>query len=60
VLLFDLAPFFGGAWLEEADEGALLRAKGKTEPLLLLGQALKLKISKRDEKYRRWVFEAVR
>ena len=60
VLLFDLAPFFGGAWLEVEDEGALLRAKGKTEPLLLLGQALKLKISKRDEKYRRWVFEAVR
>lgn len=45
--------------LEVADEGALLRAKGKTEPLLLLGQALNLKVSKRDEKYRRWVFEAV-
>ena len=45
--------------LEVADEGALLRAKGKTEPLLLLGQALNLKVSKRDEKYRRWGFEAV-
>ncbi len=60
VLLFDLAPFFGGAWLEVADEGAMLRAKGKTEPLLLLGQALMLRVSKRDVQRRRWVFEPVR
>jgi len=60
VLLFDLAPAFGGAWLEVADDGAVLREKGKTEPLLLLGQAVSLRVAKRDEKYRRWVLELVR
>ncbi len=57
LLLFDLAPFFDGAWLEVAEEGAMLRAKGKTEPLLLLGQALKLRVHKRDVQHRRWLFE---
>lgn len=55
--LFDLAPFFKGAWLEPAEEGAILRAKGKDAPLLLLGQQLTVTLSKRDEKSRRWVFE---
>lgn len=55
--LFDLAPFFKGAWLEPAEEGAILRAKGKDVPLLLLGQQLTVTLSKRDEKSRRWVFE---
>lgn len=55
--LFDLAPFFKGAWLEPAEEGAILRAKGTTTPLLQLGQALTVVLSKRDEKSRRWVFE---
>lgn len=57
LLLFDLAPFFQGAWLEVAEEGAVLRAKGKSEPLLLLGQALRLRVLKRDVPNRRWVFE---
>ncbi len=56
VLLFDLAPSFGGAWLEVAEDGAVLRAKGKPAPLLLLGQALTLVIKDRDEAHRRWVF----
>lgn len=54
---FDLAPFFGGAWLEPAEQGAVLRAKGKSAPLLELGQALTLVLSRRDERARRWVFE---
>lgn len=58
--LFDLAPFFKGAWLEPAEEGAILRAKGSTAPLLTLGQALTVSLSKRDEKTRRWVFEPLR
>jgi ribonuclease R len=59
VLLFDLAPSFGGAWLEVAAEGAWLQAKGSTRPLLKLGQAIHLRVSKRDERHRRWVFEPV-
>ncbi len=55
--LFDLAPFFKGAWLEPAEEGAYLRAKGKDVPLLQLGQQLELVLSRRDEKTKRWVFE---
>ena len=57
--LFDLAPFFKGAWLEPAEEGAILRAKGTQAPLLLLGQPLTVILNKRDEKGRRWVFEPV-
>jgi ribonuclease R len=60
LLLFDLAPHFGGAWLEVADDGAQLRAKGTTTPLLRLGQALRLRVGKRDVPNRRWVFEPVR
>lgn len=57
LLLFDLAPFFKGAWLEVAEEGAVLRARGATAPLLLLGQPLTLRVLKRDASNRRWVFE---
>ncbi len=60
LLFFDLAPFFGGAWLEIAEEGAVLRAKGTTTPLLLLGQAIRVRITRRDEAYRRWIFGLVR
>lgn len=60
LLLFDLAPFFKGAWLEIAEEGAVLRAKGTTNPLLLLGQALRVRIARRDEANRRWIFALVR
>ncbi|MCU0696504.1 MAG: RNB domain-containing ribonuclease [Myxococcaceae bacterium] len=60
LLLFDLAPAFKGAWLEVAREGACLVAKGTTEPLLRLGQALSVRVQKRDERSRRWVFEPVR
>lgn len=55
--LFDLAPFLKGAWLEPAEEGAILRAKGTQAPLMLLGQQLTVSVNKRDEKTRRWVFE---
>ncbi|MFZ5441066.1 MAG: RNB domain-containing ribonuclease [Myxococcota bacterium] len=58
--LYDLAPFFKGAWLEPADEGAWLRAKGTTQALLELGQPLTVIVSKRDEKTKRWVFEPLR
>lgn len=54
--LFDLAPFFGGAWLEVAEEGVVLRAKGTATPLLKLGDAVELKVHKRDEVNRRWIF----
>ena len=54
--LFDLAPYFDGAWLEPAEEGALLRKKGTTASLLLLGQAIQLFVARRDEKTRRWIF----
>ncbi|MCA2982116.1 MAG: RNB domain-containing ribonuclease [Myxococcaceae bacterium] len=57
LLLFDLAPFFGGAWLEVAREGACLVARGTTAPLLRLGQPLRLRVLRRDERSRRWVFE---
>lgn len=60
LLLFDLAPAFGGAWLEVADDGAVLRKKGTTEPLLLLGQLVRLRIKDRDVKHRRWRFELLR
>lgn len=55
--LYDLAPFFKGAWLEPADEGAILRAKGTEASLLVLGQAIQVSLARRDEKSRRWVFE---
>ncbi|MBL8909193.1 MAG: RNB domain-containing ribonuclease [Archangium sp.] len=58
--LFDLAPYFDGAWLEPADEGALLRKKGTTTSLLLLGQAIQLFVARRDEKTRRWIFSPER
>jgi ribonuclease R len=54
--LFDLAPYFKGAWLEVAEEGAVLRAKGTSEPLLQLGQPLTVVVEARDEKTKRWVF----
>jgi ribonuclease R len=54
--LFDLAPFFKGAWLEVAEEGAVLRVKGTTAPLLRLGDELELAVHKRDEVNRRWLF----
>lgn len=54
--LFDLAPFFDGAWLEPAEEGAILRKKGTQPSLLVLGQAIQLSVHKRDEKTKRWVF----
>ncbi len=57
LLLFDLAPFFGGAWLEVAEEGTVLRAKGAETPLVCLGQALRLRVARRDDRNRRWVFE---
>ncbi len=57
--LFDLAPSFKGAWLEPAEEGAILRAKNTTTALMVLGQPLTVFLSKRDEKSRRWVFEPV-
>jgi ribonuclease R len=54
---FDVAKTsFNGAWLEIADEGASLRAKGVTAPLLKLGQPLELQVERRDEKTQRWVF----
>ena len=55
--LFDLAPYFKGAWLEPAEEGAILRAKNTETPLLILGQPITVTLAKRDEKSRRWVFE---
>jgi ribonuclease R len=55
--LFDLAPYFKGAWLEPAEEGAILRAKGTETPLLILGQQITVTLAKRDEKTRRWIFE---
>ncbi len=58
--LFDLAPFFAGAWLEPAEEGAVLRAKGTEAALLVLGQTIQLFLNKRDEKTKRWVFEPVK
>ncbi|MFT3706292.1 MAG: RNB domain-containing ribonuclease [Archangium sp.] len=54
--LFDLAPYFDGAWLEPAEEGALLRKKGTTASLLLLGQTIHLSCVRRDEKTKRWIF----
>lgn len=57
--LFDLAPFFDGAWLEPAEEGAILRAKGDTKPLLRLGQRISLVLQQFVEKTRRWVFAPV-
>jgi len=57
LLLFDLAKFFNGAWLEVAEEGAMLRAKNTTVPLLKLGEPIDLVVDRRDEAHRRWVFE---
>jgi ribonuclease R len=55
--LFDLAPYFKGAWMEPAEEGAILRAKGTEASLLVLGQTIQLSLVRRDEKTKRWVFE---
>lgn len=51
----DLAKFYAGAWLEVAEEGAVLRKKGTEAPLLLLGQAVTLVLDARDERTKRWV-----
>lgn len=55
----DLAKFFEGAWLEVAEEGAVLRKKGTAAPLLLLGQAVTLVLDSRDERTKRWVLAPV-
>jgi ribonuclease R len=55
--LFDLAPYFKGAGLEPAEEGAILRAKGTEASLLVLGQAIQVSLARRDEKTRRWIFQ---
>lgn len=52
--LYDLARAFDGAWLEVAEEGAVLRKKGGA-PVLLLGQAVTLVVDRRDPKTKRWV-----
>lgn len=54
--LFDLAPFFDGAWLEPAEEGVVLRKKGTDVALLKLGQRVMLRLHAFSEKSRRWVF----
>lgn len=58
--LYDLAPFFDGAWLEPAEEGVILRARGKTEAVLTLGQRITLVLHNFTEKTRRWVFAPVK
>lgn len=52
---FDLAKAFDGAWLEPGEDGAVLRARGREAPLLVLGQALTLVVAGRDEQAKRWV-----
>lgn len=53
---FDLAKHFGGAWLEVAEEGVVLRAKGTSAPLLTLGQPLALQVDGKDPASGRWRF----
>lgn len=60
LVFFDLAKFFKGAWLEIAEEGAVLRAKGTTAALLKLGEAIELVVDRRDEANRRWVLQPVK
>lgn len=55
----DLAKFFDGAWLEVAEEGAVLRKKGTEAPLLLFGQEVSLVLDSRDERTKRWVLAPV-
>ncbi len=57
---FDLAKHLGGAWLEVAEEGVVLRAKGSTQPLFTLGQAVALQVDGRDVPSGRWRFKPVR
>ncbi len=54
--LYDLGKALGGAWLEVADEGASMKKKGGKEPVFLLGQIIDLKLERRDEPNRRWIF----
>jgi ribonuclease R len=52
----DLARNFSGGALEPGEEGAVLRVKGSTEPLLLLGQAITLAVRDYDSAKRHWCF----
>jgi ribonuclease R len=53
--LHDFARAFGGAWLEVAEDGAVLRKKGEAAPVLRLGDALSLVVESRDERTKRWL-----
>lgn len=59
VYLFDLAKRWGGVWLEPDEHGVVLRERESKRVRAIAGDAIALRVVKRDEGRDRWVLEAV-
>ena len=59
VYLYDLAQRWGGVWLEADKAGVTLRERETGRVRALVGDAIDLRVVKRDAGRDRWVLEAV-
>lgn len=59
VYLFDLAQRWGGVWLEPDEHGVLLRERETKRVRAIAGDAIALRVVKRDESRDRWMLEAL-
>lgn len=59
VYLYDLAQRWGGVWLEADEAGVTLRERESGRVRALVGDAIDLRVVKRDAGRDRWVLEAV-
>ncbi len=59
VYLYDLAQRWGGVWLEPDEHGVLLRERESKRVRAIAGDAITLRVVKRDETRDRWVLEAL-
>ncbi|MCZ7686478.1 MAG: hypothetical protein M5U28_50070 [Sandaracinaceae bacterium] len=59
VYLFDLAKRWGGVWLEPDEHGVVLRERESKRVRAIAGDAIALRVVKRDRGRDRWVLEAV-
>jgi ribonuclease R len=59
VYLYDLAQRWGGVWLEADEAGVVLRERESGKVRAVVGDAIELRVVKRDPGRDRWVLEAV-
>ncbi|WP_236516619.1 RNB domain-containing ribonuclease [Sandaracinus amylolyticus] len=59
VYLYDLAQGWGGVWLEPDEHGVVLREQKTKRVRAIVGDAITIRVVKRDESRDRWVLEAL-